>query len=105
MTEAAYRRCFTASFLATIMIFLALAGFVYINDKAESVLSAPKENTAISEAAPNDGEEMHYSLEFALGLGDIIRGFSPYLALVIGVFVLICDGISNAVPMLSIQHF
>lgn len=105
MTEAAFRRCFIASFLATLMIFSALAGFVYINNKAESVLTMPKENTAASEAAPTGGEEMHHSLEFALGLGDIIRGFSPYFAVVIGIFVLICDVVSNAVPMLCIQHF
>lgn len=102
MSYAAYKRYFTASFLATIMLFAALAGFVYINDKAESVLSAPKQNTAESEVIPTDGEDMHNSLEFVLGLGDIVRGFSPYLALAIGVFVLICDGVSNAVTVLSV---
>jgi len=100
LTEAQFRRYFIASFLAVIMIFTALAGAVYINSKAESVLSASKEITAASEYSPMGGEELHYSLEFALGLGDIIRGFSPYFALIIGVFVLICDGVSNAAPML-----
>lgn len=102
MSYAEYKRYFIASFLATVMLFAALSGFVYINDKAESVLSAPKQNTAESEMVPTDGEDMHYTLEFALGLGDIIRGLSPYLALAIGVFVLICDGVSDAVTVLSV---
>lgn len=106
MTAAEYRRYFISSFLAVIIIFSALAGFVYINNKAESVLHSPKEITAASETeiASMGGEELHYSLEFLLGLGDIVRGFSPYFALVIGFFVLICEVVSEA-AVLHFQHF